>query len=36
MVSAGQRQSVEMELHTGGPGRVIIIEAPNYLEITDE
>jgi 6,7-dimethyl-8-ribityllumazine synthase len=35
MVSAGQRQSVEMELHTGGPGRVLIIEAPYYLEITE-
>ena len=36
MVSTAQRTSVEMEFHTGGPGRVLIIEAPYYLEITEE
>ena len=36
MVSATDREKVEMELHSGGPGRVLIIEAPYYREITEE
>ena len=36
MVSAGHREKVEMEFHSGGPGRVLIIEAPYYREITEE
>ncbi len=30
MVSAAHREKVEMEFHSGGPGRVLIIEAPYY------
>jgi len=36
MVSPGHRARAEMELHSGGPARVLIIESPYYQEITEE
>jgi 6,7-dimethyl-8-ribityllumazine synthase len=36
MVKRDDRARVEMELYTGGPARVLIIESPYYREITEE
>lgn len=36
MVKTDHRARADMELHTGGAARVLIIEAPYYREITDE
>lgn len=36
MVKDDNRKRIEMELHSGGSARILIIEAPYYQEVTNE